>query len=236
MGHYNRSHEIFDLEKGDMQYLNHGSCANVYYNQDIIFKEYFPKTPIGCRISEEMFDILKTIIHPCFLNLFDIYGDFRFSESIKQEVFQVNSYTGKYYQDDYVNVLEECKDYILDNFRQLEKLIEIFTDNGIAIYDVKRDNIILRRNGMVMIDPDFFYKADLEKSLIADINCQELLNLFKRILQYAVKDLSKNLNLELLFRLYEELTDIEVSKDLDFIYEISKKLRYVNKPIDSLYQ
>lgn len=61
-----------------MKYLNSGECAKVLHNKDIIFKEYYSKTPFDCILNEKRFDILKNINNPHFIELFDIYSDFSF--------------------------------------------------------------------------------------------------------------------------------------------------------------
>ena len=48
-------------------------------------------------------------------------------------------------------------DYILDNFYELEKLFKIFSDNKIVADDVRRDNVIIGKENIVVIDPDLFF-------------------------------------------------------------------------------
>lgn len=130
MAYFNRNYQRLKLD--DMKYLNSGGCAKVLYDGDIIFKEYYSETILNCRLNVKMFDILKNIKNPHFVELIDIYSDFDFIELFKNIVkilpFIVDAYTAKYYSDNSTNVLLEHKDYILENFRELEMLFKIFTE------------------------------------------------------------------------------------------------------------
>ena len=108
MAYYNREYKKINLD--NMKYLNNGYCAKVLYDNNIIFKEYYHETTPNCKLSIEMFDILKEIDNPHFIELLDIYSDFSLTKLIKNRMnilpFFPDAYTAKYYQDDSVNVLQ----------------------------------------------------------------------------------------------------------------------------------
>ena len=189
MSYYNRNYKKIKLSA--MEYLNSGECAKVFYNKEIIFKEYYSKTRLNCRLSEKMFDILKKINNPHFIELFDIYSDFDFIELLKNKLkilpFIVDAYTAKYYPDDSINVLFEHKDYILDNFKELEVLFRIFSENMICTDDIKKDNTVISKDGIVIIDPDLFYTMQSSREFISALNKKKLLNLFRSILINSMK-------------------------------------------------
>ena len=167
MTYYNRKYKRFNV--GNMEYLGSGEFGKVSHNKDIILKEYFSRVSPEWRISLDLFDILKTIDNPHFIKLFDVYTELKFFDVLKAIVnsskFYVDAYTAKYYADNSVNVLWESKDYLLDNFRELELLFEIFSKNKIRTCDVKLSNSIVGKDGIVIIDPDFFVITDMGKEL-----------------------------------------------------------------------
>lgn len=85
----------------------------------------------------------------------------------KKDVFKTTAYTKKYYVDDTVNVMYESVDYLLDNLRELEELFSLFTEERIVADDMKRENAILGKEGIVLINPDTYSFSLLEKEEIA---------------------------------------------------------------------
>lgn len=143
--YYNRHFDRFNLEK--MEYINKGLCAEIYSDEEQIFKKYFPLTPRSCRLKENVFDILKDINNTHFIELYEIYNRSNQIDLYKSlcdnHEFIVSAYTAKYYNDNSVNALLEDKNYLLENFYELEKLFEELTKNNICTDDIKRDNSIL---------------------------------------------------------------------------------------------
>lgn len=232
MTYYNSNHE--KLKLNDMKFLDCGECAKILYNKDIIFKEYFPETELCYRINDKMFNILKNINNPHFIELFDIYNDLDFVEflvhKIRKSSFITSAYTAKYYSDNSVNVLFEHKDYILDNFRELDELFKIFSENMICADDTRRDNTIIGKDGIVIIDPDLFFLAESSKRNISTLNKKNLLHLFRDIVAVSLireKNCEKNINF-----LDSELVNFEVTDNTDVAYEISKKLECIKRPIE----
>lgn len=232
MSYYNRNYKKLKLSA--MEYLNSGECAKILYNKEMVFKEYYSETILNCRLSEKMFDILKNINNPHFIKLFDIYSDFDFIELLKNKIgilpFIVDAYTAKYYPDNSVNVLLEHKDYILDNFKELEVLFRIFSENMICTDDVKRDNTVIGKDGIVIIDPDLFYTMQSSKEFISTSNKKKLLNLYRSIF---INSLKNELNYGKFIPFIDsELVNFEIKDNTDVTYEISKKLKYIKKPIE----
>lgn len=236
MAYYNRNGKILRIKRKGMEYLNSGECASVYHNNEIIFKEYFSETPADCRLKPRIFDILKDIDDEHFMKLLEIYSDMNLLELIQYKTnarnFSVDAYTAIYYNDDSVNVLYESTDYILDNFRELERLFDIFTNNSIITDDVKRENVILSHNGIIIIDPDIFDISSSRNQDIQTANKKELLNLFRSICVSDVGDIENHH--EITIKIIRDLTDIDINSKTDITSEISKKLKYVKKPIEYL--
>ena len=163
MSYYNRDCKRLSINKKNMDYLKMGGCANIWHDSNIVFKEYFCDTVPVLRLSGEMFDFLKTINDPHFIELYDIYSKMSLLKLFKykrdSQFFTVDAYTAKYYPDNSVNVLTAPVDYILDNFRELDILFDIFTKHQVVTCDIKRENSILSHDGIVIIDPDLFAKT-----------------------------------------------------------------------------
>jgi len=236
MAYYNRDGCLLKLNRKEFQYFSSGQCAFVSHNNEIVFKEYFSDTLVNCRLSPDLFDILKDIDDEHFIKLFEIYSEMDLLELMHYIVnirrFVVDSYTACYYSDDSVNALYENNDYILDNFNELEKLFDVFTDNSIITEDVKRENAILSHSGIVIIDPDAFYLSSLPKEDITVFNKQQLLCLFRSI---CVSGIGKIENRDdILRKVVLDLAEINIDSKTDLTYEIFKKLQYVKRPIEYL--
>lgn len=232
MSYYDRNYKKLKLD--DMEYLNSGECAKILYNKEMILKKYYYSTELNYRLSEKMFDLLKNINNPHFIELINIYSDFNFIELLKNKMgilsFFVDAYTAKYYPDNSINVLLEHKDFILDNIKELEVLFRTFSENMICTDDIKRDNIVIGKDGIVIIDPDLFYTIESSKEFISILNKKNLLKLFGDIFINSVENKSNYVNI--INFIDNELVNFEVTYNTDVVYEISKKLKYIKKPIE----
>ncbi len=232
MSYYDRNYK--KLKLNDMEYLNSGECAKILYNKEMILKKYYYSTELNYRLSEKMFDLLKNINNPHFIELIDIYSDFNFIELLKNKMgilsFFVDAYTAKYYPDNSINVLLEHKDFILDNIKELEVLFRTFSENMICTDDIKRDNTVIGKDGIVIIDPDLFYTIESSKEFISILNKKNLLKLFRDIFINSVENKSNYVNI--INFIDNELVNFEVTYNTDVAYEISKKLKYIKKPIE----
>ncbi len=232
MSYYNRKYN--KIKTDNMKFLDCGECAKVLYNNEMIFKEYYSQTTNEYRIKQEIFDLLKSINNPHLMELYDTYCNFNLLELVSNKIglipFYIDAYTAKYYPDASVNILYENKDYILDNFRELEKLFEIFTDNMICTDDIKRDNTILGKENITIIDPDLFYRVKESKDYVSTTNKKKLLKLFRSILSnYARKE--ENCG-KLISYIDTEIVNLDITSSTDVTCELSKKLKYINKPIE----
>lgn len=240
MSYYNRDCKRLSINKKNMDYLKMGGCANIWHDSNIVFKEYFCDTVPVLRLSCEMFDFLKTINDPHFIELYDIYSKMSLLKLFKykrdSQFFTVDAYTAKYYPDNSVNVLTAPVDYILDNFRELDILFDVFTKHQVVTCDIKRENSILSHDGIVIIDPDLFAKTERHQDdYIATANKQNLLNFFHSILFNAMQSLfSVNEKLFVNQKINSIIEDITVKKNTDIAYQLSKKIGHVKRPIDYL--
>ena len=237
MKYYSRDCKKLSLNTKTLKYLDSGECARVRYDDKLIFKEYYISTEPEYRLSPEMFAIFETIDNQHFMKIYNIYSRMNglrlLSTKTKILPFTIDAYTAKYYKDDNVDVLEAPKDYLLDNFRELEDLFTLFTTNKINPADLKRRNTILNNNGIILIDPDSFSLSSDSKIDLSLKNKKALLNLFKDILlecAYKKEECQQNI-VSISEKIKADLTDFAISENTEITNELSKKLKYVKKPI-----
>ena len=246
MAYYNCEGKKLRLNLDKMEYLNSGNCALVIHDSNIIFKEYFSKTVWKNRITPGLFNDLKGVNNPHFIKLYDYYFKccyFDLKYRLKDEFLKIDAYSAKYYDYNSVNILLENKDYILDNFYELELLFDFFTNEEIIINDMSRRNSILGKNGIVIIDPDFFVSYKDLRRLFGDEvyfkvkrlfhlsieNKKELLMLYKDLILNTMKYMGYCLDNDDSFGF---LYDFEIDENTIVVDEISKRLKNVKKPID----
>ena len=238
MKYYSRDCKELSLNIEALSYLNCGGCAEVQYNGKIIFKKYYDFTERQFRLSPEMFDILKTINNEHLMKIYEIYSKTNIlkllSSKIGKTKFTVDAYTAKYYRDDDIDILATTKDYLLDNFRELEELFTAFTTNGIKPGDLKRDNTVLNSNGIILIDPDSFSISPDSNNDLVIKNKKALLSLFKDLLlKCALYKEDCEQSIQFIDRKIDnDLTDFKINERTEITVELSKKLKYVKRPID----
>lgn len=216
----NRKPINIDIEKME-KIKSTGISSRVFHNDRIILKKYRPRIHPFCKITPKMFKTLKTIQNDHFIELYEM-----FSEK-KRLRFKIDAYTAKYYSPEDINIYEQPTDYILDNFSELEKLFEVFTNERIETDDIKFENSILTSNEIIIIDPDLFTKSFLSKDIISVANKLELLKLLRSILIKTVKAKGYECILG-----KESLFDFKVDENTDITHELSKKLKPYKKTID----
>lgn len=157
MAYYDSERRKLKLDLYKLKRLDVGGCAEIFSDENIIFKIYFSNVGEKYRITPDMFKLLKTIDSPHFIKLYDMYIDRSIIELLLSRKFRVDAYTAKYYEKENINVLTQPVDYLLDNFRELEVLFDIFTSEHILTDDIKYHNTVLTSNSVTIIDPDCFY-------------------------------------------------------------------------------
>ena len=230
MAYFNRDFQKFELDN-TMQYLDKGTTSEIFFDGDIIFKKYFD-IPDFLKINPKMFDILKDVNNPHFIKLIDIYSEANSLIELKELRFIVNAYTAKYYKKETINVLDESKDFILDNFRELEILFNFFSKNNIRLSDTKNENVVFNHENIIIIDPDRFQEQHDEERELLLSNKRSLLYLFKSILVAAAKDYYDKKDMSK--KIFDQFDDIIVKSNTDVTKSISQKLKYVKKPIEIL--
>ena len=213
MGYYNREGKKLDTR--NMRYLDSGSFGAVYLSEDKIVKIYHPECidPFEGKITLEVFDILKEIHHPNFIELLDVYSNLDLLTLFCRKFnliyhFQIDAYTAKYYLNSVVNPLLENKDYLLDNLRDIMDLMDIFTQEKIRADDLRSGNMILTKENMIIIVITDKGHVEHKAVTIKDVSLEEV---------------KKTVSL---------INDLIVGTPID---EVSSKLEFEIKPIIGRY-
>jgi hypothetical protein len=161
--------EIYNYSELDKSILgdpinpDKGSRGDVYRYGDIAIKKY-KKVSYDCdNIQLDMFENLREIQLPAFVELidcttemvenerepYDIYG-----RPNKREV--VSAYSARFYETSNESMIDKPLDYTLSSLYELRKLLKELSDREISIVDSHFENCIVTENGLVIIDPDFY--------------------------------------------------------------------------------
>lgn len=246
MAYYNRENKKLDIR--NMRYLDSGSFGAVYLKEDTIIKIYHPECidPFEGKITLEVFDILKEIHHPNFIELLDVYSNLDLLTLFCRKFnliyhFQIDAYTAKYYLNSVVNPLLENKDYLLDNLRDIMDLMDIFTQEKIRADDLRSGNMILTKENMIIIDPDYFRLTTLPLDKLARHNKESLFALIKDICSNYLEEIlfQENPTLTLQQRMIRadkivnrQFGDIHITEQTDIPAVLSKRLKSVKKPVE----
>lgn len=223
--------KTFSLEDYGFYCFDRGSCAEVSTNGEIVLKIYDKKTPKDYRIDSSMFEILKGYNNPHFIELYEIFHKRDIINSWKYKYgksYTPFAYTTKFYRKENIDVLKASKEYLLENFYEIELLFEEFSKELIAVDDAKNSNVVLTKDNIVIIDPDMFCKFGNKRSIVQVLNKEELLVLFESIVLNGFNIIDKN-DYEQKKKLIKSLlTGIKIDDRTQVTYELAKKLRYVS--------
>lgn len=219
--YYNRRKEAVDIDIDHMKYLSSGSCGIVYCNNEMILKEYRSDTEKYYRLTTAVFDILKEMDHKHLMDIYDVYS---LQSSSVFHPFIIDAYTAKYYQDDSVNIFYEPSDYVIDNFREIEQLLEKLARYHVLACDLKRKNTIIGKNGMVLIDPDLFCITATKDTYFALHHKRNLIRLFYNIckIDFPEDDLKG---------IIKEKIPLNPDSSESVSYQLSKTIGTVSRPI-----
>lgn len=246
MAYYDRKNS--KLDERNMEYLDSGGFANIYFDGEKILKVYHLDSlnPFQGKITLEVFDLLKEIKHPNFMELLDIYSElnlfgrlyrkFNFSDE-----FFIHAYTAKYYRKDDINPLLENKDYLLDNLNGIDHLCTLLTKLRIRLDDLRTENTIFTNEKMIIIDPDYFRLTTSPLDKLAIHNKESLFALIKDICSSYLEEVlfQENPTLTSSQRIIsadkivnKQFNDIHITEQTDIPAVLSKRLKSVKKPVE----
>ncbi len=208
--------------------------ATVYrYNDDLCFKRYDSGITLNDNfLKTSIYEDLKNIKH---FNLVDIkkllYED-------KTYQYMADAYILSYYEEIYNDFLEIPSEYLLYNMEKMLELIKKISAYKIRLHDLKRDNIILTENNIVLINPDrWYYKFKDSEKEIERLNINNIMAMFGGITKESLK--ANHLDFLIENNLYDyvissKLFPLTGSKDRA-MKVLSKRLDGYKKPIDYVY-
>ena len=234
MGLYNKSFCKLNINLDELTKINEDMVTNglIYRYRDMILKKYWYCTEYA--INEDVFNKLCIIDNNHFIKLYELFTiisddeyDEKFAKYKQGKInFSLAGYTAKYYQPDFINPLLEKSAYLINSIEGLKELVDILSNSKIMMDDTKIKNTIIQKNGIVIIDPDYYKLSNKDIKFIKNNNNKELLQLLKTLfIQYSV------LKKPNVLRFFTELDNIE---PLQSICYIEKELRKVKRPIDLL--
>ena len=214
---------------------NHGKCGSIYkYSDNLCIKRYDRSIHFDyCLLNTSIYDDLKTIKSD---NLVDIkmplYKD-------KNNKNITDAYLLTYYKEQYDDFLEIYTDYLLYNLEEILKLIKEISNFKIRLDDLKRENIILTKDNIVLIDPDrwyYEYETD-DKNEIEKLNINNIMAMLNEI----TKESLKNNHLDFLtdnnlfnYVISNKLFPLTSNKD-KAMKVLMKRLNGYKRPIDYVY-
>ncbi len=232
MGLYNKSFCKLNIDLNEIKRINENMVTNafIYRYKDIIIKKYWYCTEYA--ISDDVFDKLCTIDNHYFIKLYELFTIISDDEYEKmytryqkgKSFFNKDGYIAKYYQPDSINPVMEQSSYLIKSIEGLKELVDILSNSRIMMTDTKVGNTIIKNNGIIIIDPDYYRLSSQDISIIKNNNYHELLQLLKTIFMHYAK-----LEKEIISKLFAELDN---NDSLEAICHIEKELRKVKRPLD----
>lgn len=219
----------------DFKVLGNGKCADTYHDGTMVFKKYKEDTRSDYKISKEVFNILKDINNPHFIELYDIYMLTSLPERLlyflNASIFTIDAYTAKYYKKDYIDPLYINKDYLLSNLHEIEKIFCELSRYRVKVGDIHANNTVYTNDTITIIDPDFFQLSTSSQLEIEILNKRHIITLFESMIENSSGLFYDERN-ALLDWVDDNFTKDSITENSNVTDFIAKQLRHVKKPID----
>ncbi len=213
---------------------NHGKCGTIYkFSDDLCIKRYDRDIYFDyCLLNTSIYDDLKTIKSD---NLVDIKMPLYKDKNYK---YTADAYLLSYYEEKYKSFLEIPTEYLLYNLEEILKLIKEISEYKIRLDDLKRENIILTKDNIVLIDPDrWYYKFKDSEKEIEKLNINNIMGMFSEITEKSLQDNHLDFLIENNLYVYvisSKLFPLTSNKDRA-MKVLSKRLNGYKRPIDYVY-
>ena len=146
------------LDTDHFLYFDEGGRARVYKNGEVVLKYYKISCKYSFYMSKKLFNLLKELDLPHLVTLYDMYYN---QKSIMNHFKLMDGYTMKLVNHKVKHVSKKSTEYLLDMISELEKMIEVLSQNKIVMEDNHYRNIIFSENDVTIIDPDQFYISSI---------------------------------------------------------------------------
>ena len=219
---------VFDKE------ISHGECGTVYrYDDKTCFKCYNRKvTNTEFFLSTKIYNDLKRIENPHLIYIKDILYK---KENTNKYV--ADGYLSSYYQEKYEDILEVSSDYLIYNIEEIIKLLNELSKYGIRVGYLKRNNLILTQNNIVLIDSDSWYYYKESKSTVKKLNINALASCFNEAVELSIQKNHSNLQQHNCFYtsyISNKLFPLTTNGNRT-VKILSKRLNGYKRPIDYIY-
>ncbi len=232
MYYFNRDGKI--ISTNGFKKFDHGNCAVVYKKDETVLKKYYKDTDAEFRLSPFVFDTLSSYKNEHLFEIYEIYtGVINYLKYLKgTSPFFVEVYTTPFYLEEIIDILSIDKEYLLENFFEIEAMFNELAPLGIEVNDLKRTNSIFQDDRIIIIDVDCFKECHKSVKKIASYNKLCLYDYFREIFvttlesfyQYDFKFLDRYL--------LSVCHCLGAQKDVCVTDNIAKLLKNVKKPID----
>lgn len=213
--------EIFyDIDKS----FDHGKYAHVYrLNENECLKLFNDNEDDD--VIDDM-DVFKELMNLDIDNFYKIYKLLYSGNDF------IDGYVMKYYSKDVDDILSTDTDYLLGSINRLYETIKIISSKGINMCDLHAKNLILNKDGIIIIDGDDYFRD--KGCYLFNVNRKKLYNALCELLgsildKYYKEEIGRKKNRELYKEIYR-LFSIDNSPSI-----INSKVRSYKKPIDYLY-
>lgn len=218
MKYYDKLGGLKAITEDRLRYFDHGQTANVYMlDESIVFKRYFSYVSDAVIIDDEVFKLLQSFNDPQIVKLLELF---------KSEENKNSAYTMEYVKEEDVDYLDEYSSVFLEHISELERIVDIFTEERLRVMDLKNSNVIVKKNGLVIIDPDKYRIVDY-KPVIS--NKDQVLYLAYSLLNFGKSKVGDSLDR---VKLLDFRHSIVVDESLDITSQLARTLKKTKKPID----
>ena len=218
MKYYDKLGGLKAITEDRLRYFDHGQTANVYMlDESIVFKRYFSYVRDAVIIDDEVFKLLQSFNDPQIVKLLELF---------KSEGNKNSAYTMEYVKEEDVDYLDEYSSVFLEHISELERIVDIFTEERLRVMDLKNSNVIVKKNGLVIIDPDKYRIVDY-KPVIS--NKDQVLYLAYSLLNFGKSKVGDSLDR---VKLLDFRHSIVVDESLDITSQLARTLKKTKKPID----
>lgn len=218
MRYYDKQGGLKAITEDRLRYFDHGQTANVYMlDESVVFKRYFSYISDAVIIDDEVFKLLQSLNYPEIVRLFELF---------KSEENKNNAYTMEYVGEEDVDYLDSYSSVFLEHIRAVEQIVDIFTEERLRVMDLKNSNVIVRKNGLVIIDPDKYRIVDY-KPVIS--NKDQVLYLAYSLLNFGKSKVGDSLDR---VKLLDFRHSIIVDESMDITSQLAQTLKKTKKPID----
>ncbi len=215
--------------------VGHGVCATVYrYSEDLCLKRYDRGIYLEKNfLKTDIYNDLRNIKHH---NLVDI-KKILFKD--KKYKYRADAYLLSYYKEIYNDFLEIPTEYLLYNLEEILKLMKKISEYKMRLDDLKRENILLTEEKIVLTDPDWWYHDFISEDIneIEKLNINNIMAMFNNITEESLinnhSDFLKKNNLYN-YVISSKLFPLTSNKDRARKV-LTKRLNGYKRPIDYVY-